>query len=626
MATSKSLLYTKPKKVDFSQVKIKPPSTGLTDSKGNPVAIPKIGDATPVNTNKALLSGGLSVKSAPFSIAKAGPGAGSVDFSNTNPKGSVLGASTGGGSKKGSSNYPSPTYPTPPSGPRTISPTALNTSGFGSTSITSASTAPSPSISLPSAPSYANPGKINNGGLINGQTDYELDPETGLFTVKEQDPETGRALDIQNLIQDLIPQKESASDDRDVRRQQQEVQKKRQIVGDYTSQLNSVVAQQNADLLNLRGVGSREGVTETVYGGQAATINREAAIKALPIQAALAGAQGNLELAQDYLTQLTSWKQEQIDNEYDYKIALYGSIKDFVTTSEKRRLDEMEKQEERAYNEKAANIKSQDEWTKMAIQNGQSNLVQSIAALNPASPTFARELSAIQSRVIDASNLRANEAHNLDLQLKRAQISKINFENQQAQNDLENGVLTDTQIKAIDTSPQGKKVTTLGDLRQKLGNYQNLVNTYGTASVGSQKSVLESAYNELKIAYKTAAELGAIQAPDIPVIEGALKNATYPNPFSQLYAKATGSGLGSIKAGLNQAMQTLNNSAGVNISQLYARNPAYRNSEYVSSLIDPLATVASSEATIDSAAVGQILRMPDGVLVQKQKDGSFKEL
>lgn len=210
--------------------------------------------------------------------------------------------------------------------------------------------------------------------------------------------------------------------------------------------------------------------------------------------------------------------------------------------------------------------------------------------------------------------------------LYKAQLSKAQADAVAAHRDLTSGVLTDAQIKNIDTSPQGKKVTTLGDLKQKLSNYQTLIDTYGTASFGTQKAELESAYNELKIAYKTAADLGAIQAPDIPVIEGALKNATFANPASQLWAKMTGGGVGSIKAGLNQAMQTLNNSAAVNITQLYARNPSYRNSEYVGSLVDPLSSAVTSEDMFDTAVVGQILKLPDNTYVQKQKDGTFKEL
>lgn len=267
-----------------------------------------------------------------------------------------------------------------------------------------------PSITLPSAPSYSDPGRINNGGLVNALSEEgELDAESNLFVKRQQDPEAQRQLDTQRMLQDLIPKRENINDNKQIRTANAEVMKQKQVVSDYTSQLNSVVAKQNADLLNLRGIGSQEGVTETVYGGQSAAINREAAIKALPIQAQLAGAQGNLQLAQDYLTQLTTIKQEEINNTFQYKMQVFDSIKDFVTSSEKTRLDKMEKDENRLYQEKRDNVNAQDQWAKIAISNGQSSLVNGIANLNPASPTFTQDLARYQSQIVDASNQRANE-------------------------------------------------------------------------------------------------------------------------------------------------------------------------------------------------------------------------
>jgi hypothetical protein len=231
---------------------------------------------------------------------------------------------------------------------------------------------------------------------------YQYDPATNSFVTKpqtDQKSETQGKLDLQNMLQELITKKENVYDNPDVRRQQADVQQKQQQVSDLTAQLNNVVAQQNADLLKLRGVGSQEGVTETVYGGQAATINREAAIKALPIQAALSAAQGNLKLAEDYLTQLTTWKKEEIDNDFAYKSAVRDSVRDFVKGEEKARLDALDKQEQRSYQEKRDNINSQDAWMKFAVQNGQSTLVSAIAALDPASTIFAQSLASITQQL-----------------------------------------------------------------------------------------------------------------------------------------------------------------------------------------------------------------------------------
>ena len=411
MATKKKSLLSSPNKsvkVDFSKINLTPAKKPLYQS-----LVPNI--STPQGKGQTQKDGSIILVNAnnqPTGKVLSSSGVGSSRSPSSEvPSSFAPRTISGGSSSKGSSNLPSPIYSAPISSPRTISPTSASGTSFGTSSISSSSLAPSASISLPSAPSYSNPGAINNGGLVSSlSSEYEYDAQSNTFVKKEQDPEAERGLDLQNMLQDLIHQKESVFEDRDIRRQNEEIQQQKQIVADYTAQLNNVVAQQNADLLNLRGIGSREGVTETVYGGQAATINREAAIKALPIQAALAGAQGNLELAQGYLTQLTSWKQEEINNEFTYKMALYSSIKDFVTGSEKNRLDQLEKEADRSYNEKRDNVQAQDAWSKYAIQNGQSSLVTRINALNPASPTFAQELSTIQSQMVDASHVRANAA------------------------------------------------------------------------------------------------------------------------------------------------------------------------------------------------------------------------
>lgn len=278
-----------------------------------------------------------------------------------------------------------------------------------STPISSSSISASPAVVLPSRPVPQNPGKINNGGLIgNG---YTVDPTTNMLVSGTQvapqpsaDAESSRRLSIQKMFQELIPQKDSVLADKDVKRQQKEVIKQQQEVANYTAQLNSIVAQQNADLLSTRGTASKEGVTEAVYGGIEAEINREAAIKALPVQAALSAAQGNLEIAQDYLTQLTTWKKEQIDNDYNYKVALVDSVKEFLTGEEKIRADKIKEDSQRAWEIMKMNISDQDEWARTAMSKGHTNLVQAISNLDPGSPYFREQLGALTSRITSSDS------------------------------------------------------------------------------------------------------------------------------------------------------------------------------------------------------------------------------
>ena len=204
--------------------------------------------------------------------------------------------------------------------------------------ITTATSSPVTQIALPSRPTVADVGRIDNSGLIGalGQT-HQFNPQTGEFTARTQGDEIQETRSkLQETLRALIPQRENVFEDPQIMSQQQEVQRRQQEVAGYTAQLNTIVAEQNANLLRLREVGSREGVTEAVFGGQAAQINREAAIRALPVQAQIAAAQGNLQLAQDYLTQLTSWRREAVDNEFNYRREVHNSIRGFVEGEERR--------------------------------------------------------------------------------------------------------------------------------------------------------------------------------------------------------------------------------------------------------------------------------------------------
>lgn len=268
----------------------------------------------------------------------------------------------------------------------------------------------SPSISMPSSPSYSNVGTINSAGLDTGMSDiFTKDPATGQYVKVPQEqktPEQLAAEERQSSIEELmgmVPRKDSVLNSEEYRQQQEVVNQNRQELNNYTAQLNSIVAKQNQDLLSTRGTLSAEGGTEAVYGGIAATINREAAIKALPVQAQIAAAQGNLELAQDYLSQVKSIKEEQIDADYNYNVAKFSAIKDYVKGEEKIKLDSILKNEERAHANAKTNLETQKSWAELAIKQGKSNLVAQINAVNVGDPNFTEKIGKIVSQIPGAT-------------------------------------------------------------------------------------------------------------------------------------------------------------------------------------------------------------------------------
>lgn len=100
-----------------------------------------------------------------------------------------------------------------------------------------------------------------------------------------------------------------------------DIRKKEDAVNNYSSQLNAIVAKSQADQLSVEGQG--RGITEAIIGGQQAQISKEAAIRALPVQAQLAAAQGNLEVAQKRLDTYYNIVSQDIQNKYAYKMKLF---------------------------------------------------------------------------------------------------------------------------------------------------------------------------------------------------------------------------------------------------------------------------------------------------------------
>lgn len=330
-------------------------------------------------------------------------GAGSTGSFATTPR------TISGGSN---SSLTSPIY-----GPSSISnynPTATLSGGktplgaIGSTIGTNIlSQASAPSVNLPPKPSYKNVGAIDNSGVANilAKGGF-VQAENGQFVRAdaEGDQATKERLSLQKDLMGLIQQKDNVQTSPEFQGAQDDLNKRKEELAGYTASLNAVVAKRDADLLRLREVGSKEGVTEAVYGGQESTINREAAIRALPIQAQVAAAQNNVQLAQDYLTQVTSFKQEQINNEFNYKNALVDSISGFLTGEQKIKADEIKQNNDRAWQIQTSNIEAQEKLALEFAKSGQASLIDTVYGLNTNSPDFGRQYARLASQLTTTGN------------------------------------------------------------------------------------------------------------------------------------------------------------------------------------------------------------------------------
>ena len=146
------------------------------------------------------------------------------------------------------------------------------------------------------------------------------------------------------------------------------IAQKQQAVNDITSQINTIVANRDANVLRVTGQG--RGIPEVIIGGQQEQINKEAAIAALPLQAQLAAAQGNLDTAQSHLDTMFKIKSADATAQYNYKTKLLDSVFDFATKIEQSKIEDLKLNESRKYQEKQDFIKAQNTALQNALGQG----------------------------------------------------------------------------------------------------------------------------------------------------------------------------------------------------------------------------------------------------------------
>ena len=165
----------------------------------------------------------------------------------------------------------------------------------------------------------------------------------------------------------------------------------------FSNQINSITARRDAAQLGLEGQG--RGITETIIGGQQARIGREAAIQALPIQAQLAAAQGNLEQAQQLMGQLFSAKSADIQADQSYRTNLANSVMSFATTSQQNILQAKQADIAQRAQTAQSNLNFQRQLGMQALEFGQNGLISGISAIDPSSATFEADMASFTSQL-----------------------------------------------------------------------------------------------------------------------------------------------------------------------------------------------------------------------------------
>lgn len=178
---------------------------------------------------------------------------------------------------------------------------------------------------------------------------------------------------------------------REYRRAQQDVQQ-------YTSQLNSITSSRDAAVLALEDTG--RGQTSGFIGGEQGRIQRQAAIAALPVQAQLAAAQGNLEIAKSHVDSLFQMKIKDIETEQAYKQTVANTWMSVANQQQSNLLNAAIADSNARAAEKSQALAMANDWAKTAIEYGQSTLAGKIMKLDPTSKTFQQDLAALQGQVV----------------------------------------------------------------------------------------------------------------------------------------------------------------------------------------------------------------------------------
>lgn len=282
------------------------------------------------------------------------------------------------------------------------------------TPVTAANLGTTQAAQLPQAPLPQNPGNLvtsNNAALAtalgplgyslnaNGQFEYKPPTTTGTQTPDAKSSDSG----MSRIFRDYLGMQKAPPSATDIYNSLPEKaarESAQQQVNNYTAQLNGIVAKSQADQLSL--VGQGRGVPEAIIGGQQAQIAREAAIQALPVQAQLAAAQGNLQLATEHLDTVFKLRTQDAQAQYQYQNKLIDSVFDFATKAEQRRLDDMKADKATNLNQYNNALNFAQAQATLAVQNGQGGIGAQIAKLTPPdvnSKNFPADLQAYNTQV-----------------------------------------------------------------------------------------------------------------------------------------------------------------------------------------------------------------------------------
>lgn len=310
--------------------------------------------------------------------------------------------------------------------------TTRTDTGFTTTPITAADLTPTISPNLPSPSADT----TNYSGLISGgQTTIDsllkaLAPTTTSTTPTATDEITTRLRGLLTTQQPslteeyktLATQEGIETKSQEVLSKQTALQTARSKLATVNAQLAGLTAEQQAIPIRLQQEATGRGITT---GGLAPIETgqlRNLALRALPLQAQalaaqaeVASAQGDVELsqnalklAQDKLNTVFNLKTKDEENKYNYQKDLRDKIWDFVTETEKTRLFNLQKKDDREFQLYKDRIDNLQTISNNLIANGQGDLAAKVSQLDPKSKMYQQDLANLLSQAKPKSTAQSD--------------------------------------------------------------------------------------------------------------------------------------------------------------------------------------------------------------------------
>jgi len=203
--------------------------------------------------------------------------------------------------------------------------------------------------------------------------------------------------------------------------QDAEIQAKQQRLNQASAQLNSIYAEGERQKLQIDEDSFGKGGISAISNRRKSDIDRQTAIKSIPLQMELDLAQGDLMSAQSNLDTLFQLKSDDAQNMMEYKNKLAETVFNVATAEQQNVIEAQIREENRAFQIQQANQLNARNVAN-SIMSNQPKLASKMAQIDWSSPNAQNEFANLQSQVSE------DPMDVLDMKIKQAQLTKLQKE------------------------------------------------------------------------------------------------------------------------------------------------------------------------------------------------------